>query len=143
MPAYVEHANLTVPDMDAAIRFLQTACPEFVVRHDTIHPVSGIRWVHVGTPESYLALQEPHKGRDPEDHRRPYDDIGVNHLGIVVDDLAAVEARLEAAGYERGMAGDPHPARKRNYWYDSAHFEWEFIEYLTADRDQRNDYGKG
>lgn len=140
MTAYLEHANITVPDMDAAIAFLTTACPEFAIRHDTIHPVSGIRWVHLGTPTSYFALQEPHKGRTPEDHRRPYDDIGVNHLGLIVDDFDAVEARLEAAGYKRGMPVEPHPARKRAYWYDHAGFEWEFIEYLTDDLDQRNDY---
>lgn len=142
MPAYLEHANITVPDIDAAIAFLQTACPEFAIRHDTIHPVSGIRWVHIGTPDSYFALQSPHLGRDPEDHRRPYDDIGINHLGIVVDDFDAVEERLAAAGYRRGMEVDPHPSRKRSYWHDHANFEWEFIGYLTGDRVMRNDYSR-
>ncbi|HYE76529.1 MAG TPA: VOC family protein, partial [bacterium] len=50
MPAYLEHANITVPDIDAAIAFLTTAFPEFQVRHDSgPRPGDEIRWVHVGT----------------------------------------------------------------------------------------------
>jgi len=140
MDPYLEHANITVPEMDAALDFLRVACPTWQIRHDAIHPVSKLRWVHVGTPDSYLALQEPHSGRTPEDHRRPYDDIGINHLGIVVPDFDALAARLDAAGYRRGMEVDPHPARKRAYWFDHAGFEWEFIEYLTSDPADRHDY---
>lgn len=33
MQAYVEHANITVADIDQAITFLQTALPDFKIRH--------------------------------------------------------------------------------------------------------------
>ncbi len=45
MAAYLEHANITVPDVDAAIAFLKLVEPGFAVRRDAIHE-SGYRWVH-------------------------------------------------------------------------------------------------
>lgn len=141
MPTYLEHANITVPDLDAAITFLTTAFPEFQVRHDS-GPKDGheIRWVHIGTPASYIALQEPHKEQAPRDLRNPYNDIGINHLGWITDDFDGVIARLEAAGYRPGMPTVPHPQRKRAYYYDHAGFEWEIIQYLSEDLALRNDY---
>ena len=140
MPAYLEHANITVPDMDAAIAFLTTAFPEFRVRHDAVNAISGIRWVHVGTDASYIALQTPHHPDTAKDLRDPYNDIGINHLGFVVEDFDGVTARLAAASYKPGMEVDPHPHRKRAYWYDHAGFEWEIIEYLSEKPEERNDY---
>ncbi len=57
MSIRLEHANLIVRDVDETIRFLRTAFPEFRVRGEgkTWH---GVRWVHVGTDETYLALVE-------------------------------------------------------------------------------------
>jgi hypothetical protein len=34
MVAYLEHANITVPDIGAAIAFLQVVEPRLAVRHD-------------------------------------------------------------------------------------------------------------
>ena len=39
------------------LRFLQTAFPEFVVRAEGLG-LRGERWLHVGTDETYLALNE-------------------------------------------------------------------------------------
>ena len=36
MHARLEHANLCVRDIDRTVRFLQTAFPEFRIRHDEI-----------------------------------------------------------------------------------------------------------
>ncbi len=33
MPLRLEHANLIVRDIDVTVRFLQTAFPEFKIRH--------------------------------------------------------------------------------------------------------------
>ena len=44
MAVRMEHANLTVRDIDGMIRFLQTAFPEFQVRRD-IKSQDGSRWV--------------------------------------------------------------------------------------------------
>jgi catechol 2,3-dioxygenase-like lactoylglutathione lyase family enzyme len=139
MVAYLEHANITVPDIDAAIAFLQVVEPVFTVRHDAT-PEGSYRWAHVGTDHCYIALQEPHLHANPQHMQRPYKDYGVNHLAWVVDDLSAVVARLEASGYRRGIAVAPHPYRRRAYYYDAAGFEWEIVEYLSDKPEERHVY---
>ncbi|OAN14114.1 lactoylglutathione lyase [Photobacterium jeanii] len=137
MEPYVEHANITIKDINQTIRFITTAIPEFQVRHqgETEH----YRWCHVGTEHSYLALQEV-VARDSTD-RQPYVDVGINHIGLVIDDVDAAKSRLLAAGYrENPMAATAHPWRKRIYFFDSSDVEWEFIEYLTDDAAKKNDY---
>ncbi len=57
MGVRLEHANLLVRDVDASIRFLQTAFPEFEICHDGTD-AKGMRWVHIGTHETYVALNE-------------------------------------------------------------------------------------
>jgi len=139
MTAYLEHANITVPDIDATIAFLTTVEPSFRVRHDET-PEGSYRWVHIGSDQSYIALQEPHLGSSPRSAGHPYKDYGVNHLAWVVDNLAAVTERLEEKGYRKGIPVEAHPHRKRVYYYDAAGFEWELIEYLTGTSEERNAY---
>jgi catechol 2,3-dioxygenase-like lactoylglutathione lyase family enzyme len=136
---YLEHANLTVPDIDAAIEFLKTIDPQIEVWHDET-PIGSYRWAHVGIGDSYIALQEPHLGIQPENNRRPYKDFGINHLGWVVTDLDTVVARLEAADYRKGIPGEEHRFRRRVYYYDHAGLEWELIEYRTERREERFSY---
>ena len=96
MAVRLEHANLTVRDIEEMIRFLQTAFPEFRVRGEGISQ-DGSRWVHVGTQETYIALS-PAK---PEPERRwtPYRGLqGVNHLAYEVDDIYATCAHLMKLG---------------------------------------------
>jgi len=57
MNARLEHANLLVRDVDATIRFLQTAFPEFRIRFDARLP-DGTGWMHIGTQETYIALAQ-------------------------------------------------------------------------------------
>src|ERR1700675_5008425 len=52
MATRLEHANVCVRDLDAMIRFLETAFPEFHVRGEGTSN-DGTRWVHVGTDETY------------------------------------------------------------------------------------------
>jgi hypothetical protein len=53
MAVRLEHANLTVRDIDATLRFLRAAFPEFRVRFDGRDP-DGTRWCTSGrtTPTS-------------------------------------------------------------------------------------------
>ena len=139
MKTYLEHVNITVPNIDAAIAFLKAIDPGFWVRYDETPPGS-YRWAHVGNDDFYVALQGPHPGSEPLDFRPTYTNYGVNHAGFVVNDLDAVVRRLEHAGYKRGMDTEGHPHRKRAYYFDSAGFEWEVLEYLSDDPDKRNSY---
>ena len=139
MVAFLEHADITVPDIDAAIAFLQVVEPRLVVRHDET-PEGSYRWAHIGVENCYIALQEPHLGSDPQESRRPYKDYGVNHLGWVVDDFDAVIGRLNAHGYREGIPGEDSRYRQRAYYYDAAGFEWEIVAYRTEKLGERYSY---
>jgi len=139
MGSYLEHANITVPDIDAAIAFLQVIEPRLIVRHDET-PEGSYRWAHIGLGDCYIALQEPHLGSEPANNRRPNKDFGVNHLGWVVDDFSAVIERLEANGYGKGIPGESNRYRKRAYYSDLTGFEWEIVTYLTESIKERFSY---
>jgi catechol 2,3-dioxygenase-like lactoylglutathione lyase family enzyme len=140
MVAYLEHVNMTVPDIDAATAFLRVVEPALTVRHDAT-PEGSYRWAHVGAGNCYIALQEPHLDSEPADCHRPYKDYGVNHIGWVVDDIDATIDRLKAAGYEEGLPGESSRFRRRAYFYDSAGFEWEIVAYNSEDLSERYSYG--
>jgi len=134
----LEHANLSVTDVDAMTRFLITAMPGFAVRGEGLDD-AGRLWRHVGDADFYVALQAVPAARP----RDPYgNDTGLNHLGWEVDDVAALERRLRAAGFEPNMHADGHPARRRVYFFDSEGNDWEFVQYLSTDPAERNDYGR-
>lgn len=60
------------------IRFLETAFPEFQVRGEGKNQ-DGLRWVHIGTNETYIALSPANA--QPEKRWVPYRGLpGVNHL---------------------------------------------------------------
>jgi len=138
MTVRLDHANLIVRDIDEMIRFLQTAFPDFRVRGGGTGP-TGARWVHVGNDDAYLALNEA--TRDAAEPWVPYDGKpGLNHLGFEVDDVAALRARLAAAGYPDTTVHNAHPHRRRVYFNDLEGNDWEFVEYLSDDPAARHDY---
>ncbi|MBT3270403.1 VOC family protein [Candidatus Poribacteria bacterium] len=134
----IEHANITVPDLDAAITFLTTAFPEFQVRGRGVSDTDAgpKQWVHLGTDAAYIAIEQNAKPSDSD--RRPYRDNGVNHLGFVVDDVDGVIERLAAGGYRTGIPVEPHAHRKRAYFPDHSGAEYEFVEYYSDDPAERN-----
>lgn len=141
MTVRLEHANLCVTDIDAMIRFLVTAFPEFHVRADQTG-ADGSRWVHFGNDESYLALSAAWSR--PEQPWTPYSGSpGVNHLGYEVDDAEALRARMLAAGFEESTVPNDHPHRRRVYFLDPEGNDWEFVQYLSTDPAERNDYEIG
>jgi catechol 2,3-dioxygenase-like lactoylglutathione lyase family enzyme len=120
------------------IQFLQTAFPEFHIRHEGTNTQSG-RWVHVGTDDTYIALNEANQ--DPTDRRQPYSGKpGLNHLGYEVEDVEALRLRMVDAGYRDSTIPNDHPHRRRVYFYDPEGNDWEFVQYLSANPDDRNDY---
>ena len=137
---YLEHANVTVPDIDASIEFLLTLEPNFQVRHDE-QPKDSYRWAHIGSDQFYIALQEPELGTQaPYADHKSYRNFGVNHLAWVVEDFEATKKRLLDKGYELVMDATPHPHRKRAYFHDNAGGEWEIIGYNTSNPAERNAY---
>ncbi len=134
--SYVEHANVTVRDLDRAVDFIQTALPDFAVRGRGMGLTGP--WLHIGTERSYVAFQQEHP--EAHGHRRAYVDSGINHVGFVVEDAGAVARRLREAGYREGFKAPEHAHRRRIYFYDRDDIEWEFVQYTSDDAALRNDY---
>ena len=131
----IEHCNITVPDIDAAIAFLQLVAPDFKVRRDE-HSPDSFRWVHIGNDDYYIALEEPHSGSGPKKNAG-YINYGVNHIALIVPSVAEIEAKLDALGYKRSIEAPVEQHRKRVYFYDNGGFEWEFVEYLSEQADEK------
>mgnify|MGYP001817855147 CR=1 FL=1 len=138
MSIHLEHANLSVRDVDGMIGFLTTAFPEFRIRAEG-KTWAGARWVHIGTDETYLALTEA--TADALEPWVPYaGKPGTNHLGYEVDDVQGIRERLAAAGYRDTTVPNAHPHRRRVYFHDGEGNDWEFVEYSSTDPADRNDY---
>src|ERR1700746_1363800 len=132
------HASLVVDDRNAMIQCRQTAFPQSKVRGEG-KSRDGSRWVHVGTDETYIALSPARE--EPEKHWIPYQgQPGVNHLAYEVDDVEALCKRMKSAGYKDSTPPNAHPYRKRRYFYDPEGNDWEFVQYLSENPAERNDY---
>lgn len=134
----LEHANFIVRDVHGMIRFLQTVFPDFRVRRDEVSD-DGIRWVHVGTDETYIALNEAQT--EPAEQWVPYSGKpGVNHLAYEVDDAAGLRERMLTVGFKESTPPNSHPHRRRVYFFDPEGNDWEFVQYFTEDRRLLHDY---
>jgi catechol 2,3-dioxygenase-like lactoylglutathione lyase family enzyme len=138
MSVRLDHANLNVADVDETARFLETAFPDFRIRAEG-KKWNGDRWLHIGNDQVYLALTQARSA--PAEKWVPYGaKPGTNHLGFEVDDVAEVRRRLAAAGYRDTTVPNAHPYRRRVYFADREGNDWEFVQYLSDDPAQRNDY---
>jgi len=138
MSVRLEHANLCVRDVDEMARFVRTAFPEFEVRGEG-KTLLGARWLHVGTDQTYLALQG--SLQEAAEAWVPYSQKpGTNHLGYEVSDVEALRQRMLSAGYAESTEPNEHPHRRRVYFHDSEGNDWEFVEYASDDPAERNDY---
>ncbi len=128
----IEHVNITVPDIDAAIKFLRIVAPDFEVRRDE-KPSNSYRWVHIGNSDYYFALEEPHLDADAEPQKplKTYKNYGINHIALVVSNIEKVVEKLESGGYKKSIEAPVEKYRKRAYCFDEAGFEWELVEYLS------------
>lgn len=125
--ARLEHANITVTNPTATAALL---CDLFGwhIRWQGPAMQTG-RVVHVGTDASYVALfsyGDPAPARDDSYRTR----AGLNHIGVEVDDLDAVEAKVKAAGYAPENHGNYEPGR-RFYFTEENGVEIEVVSYQT------------
>ena len=99
----------------------------------------GDRWVHVGSDDTYLALQSARA--DSSEAWVPYGGRpGMNHLGYEVSDVESLRQRMLAAGFRESTVPNQHPHRRRVYFHDPEGNDWEFVEYATHSVAERNDY---
>ena len=64
---------------------------------------------------------------------------GTNYLGFEVDDVEQLCER-RTAGYVDSTVPNSHPFRKLVYFNDAEGNDWEFVEYLSQEPLERNDY---
>lgn len=122
---HLEHVNITVPDPRASAAIL---CDLFGwhIRWEGPALNDGFT-VHVGDDDSYLALYAPAYQLAPEPER--YTKVaGLNHVGVVVEDLAGTEARVKAAGYTPFNHADYEPG-ERFYFNGPDGIEFEVVHY--------------
>jgi catechol 2,3-dioxygenase-like lactoylglutathione lyase family enzyme len=138
-PAFVEHINATVQDIDRAVRFITTALPEWRVRGGGTIDWYGkpVRWLHVGDEMNYIALQSGGNGPGPDWQSHA---TAIKHVGIVVPSLPAVVERLRAAGFDVDHWGGETAHRRSVYVMLGDDFQVEFVEYKTQDTALRNVY---
>jgi len=138
MTTRLEHANLIVRDLEGIVAFVRTAFPDFRIRMQG-KGWGGERLMHVGNDETYLALHEARA--EPAERWVPYaGKPGLNHLGYEVEDVEALRERMKRSGYQDTTVPNAHPHRRRVYFHDPEGNDWEFVQYLSDDPAQRNDY---
>ena len=126
--AMLEHVNVTVSDpLKTAERLSLLFGWRIRWQGEAIH---GGHSVHVGADDSYVALyRRPEKLGDNADSYRTQG--GLNHIGVLVDDLDNVEAKVLQLGYEPHSHADYEPGR-RFYFHDEDQIEFEVISYAKA-----------
>jgi len=125
--ATLEHVNVTVSDPEKTANML---CDLFgwSIRWHGPSKLDGYTY-HVGTPNDYLAIYS--YGKTVDSGVSSYQTKGgLNHIGIVVDDLDQAERRIKAAGYKTHSHGDYEPGR-RFYFHDDDGIEFEVISYRS------------
>lgn len=123
--ARLEHVNLTVAD-PADTGALLCRLFDWEIRWEGPALNNGYT-VHVGSDSDYVALYSV--GTPSEPATESYQVRGgLNHIGIVVDDLDAVEQRVISEGYTPTNHGSYEPGR-RFYFVDKNTVEYEIVSY--------------
>lgn len=123
-PSFLEHVNVTVRDPQATAELYRDLFG-WTIRWSGkgIHDGDVC---HVGDAHSYVAVYSRGGTDQPGD---TYATIGgLNHLGVVVGDLDAVEAKIRAAGFVTRNHADYEPGR-RFYFDDPDGIEIEVVSY--------------
>ena len=125
MKTHLEHLNVTVPDIQATADMLVHVFG-WRLRWEGDAKNDG-RSIHVGEDDSYLALYSPGKPLTAAESSYGLTH-GLNHIGVVVDDIDAVEARVKGLGLIPYSHGDYEPGR-RFYFEDPQGLEIEVVQY--------------
>ncbi|MCH2165011.1 MAG: VOC family protein [Marinovum sp.] len=123
--AHLEHVNLTVTDAHATAAVLR----EIFGWHIRWEGKTTQGWdaVHVGSDGSYIAMFSAPNPENflPDKYSAPG---AMNHIGVVVDDLAVAETKVRAAGFSPHAHFDYEPG-ERFYFIGHDAVEYEVISY--------------
>lgn len=120
----IEHVNVSVSDADRSAELMQRIFGWQVRWSGPAR--DGGRSVHVGSDEHYLALYTSPEPAELE--TKLIKGYPLNHIGVEVADLDAVEARVSREGLEPFAHGDYEPGR-RFYFLDPDGIEYEVVSY--------------
>lgn len=121
----LEHVNISVTDPRATAAILSDLFG-WHTRWEGAAKDNGYS-VHVGDDDSYLALYAPSGGQSPVGDTYHLTG-GLNHVGVVVDDLDTVEAKVKAKGYATHSHADYEPGRR--FYFDGPDgIEFEVVAY--------------
>ncbi|QYJ85419.1 VOC family protein [Shewanella mesophila] len=136
---HLEHVNLVVRNITASLAFYQAAFPHWTVRGGGKGTWYGKprNWIHFGDDYQYLAFNDDGEAdnRDLTGHQ-----VGLAHFAFVTHDLDGLCNRLEKAGFNVDKDGASDPYRRNVYFIDPDGFEVEFVQYLTDQPNERNNY---
>lgn len=125
----IEHVNITVSDPDRAARLMQLLFGWQIRWQGPAR--DGGRTIHVGSGQHYIALYTGRGGAAPAGTFAKGQPL--NHIGVEVDDLDAVEAKVVGAGL-RPFAHDDYDPGRRFYFLDPDGIEYEVVSYQASDR---------
>ena len=83
--------------------------------------------MHIGNDTQYVALFTPPEGAN-SGVSSYHTTGGLNHIGIVVNDLEAAEVVVKAQGFTPKNHADYNPGR-RFYFHDHDGIEYELVQY--------------
>lgn len=120
----LEHVNITVTDPQRSAELFNELFG-WHIRWEGPSMLGG-RTIHVGSEDQYLAVytNEDVEAADPNFRKG----VPLNHVGVVVEDLDAVEEKVKAAGLEPFGHEDYDPGR-RFYFFDWNGIEFEVVSY--------------
>ena len=123
--AMLEHVNFTVKNPEEAAQQLVQIF-DWTIRWSG-PSLGGGTTVHVGTDELYLALYTPVDGVSdaPESYTIKG---GLNHVGVLVDDLQSAEQRVLDAGLKTHSHQTYDPG-SRFYFHTEDGIEFEVVSY--------------
>ena len=126
--ARLEHVNVTVNDPKATAAVLSDLFGWHTRWEGAA--INGGFTVHVGSDDSYVALYTGPGGNEGQTEavNTYLQRGGLNHIGVVVEDLDAVEVAVKARGYATHSHADYEPGR-RFYFHEENGVEIEVVCY--------------
>ena len=131
--AMLEHVNITVSDPQKTAA-LMCALFDWEIRWQGEAKLGGYT-VHVGAEDNYVAVYAHAPLHAPAQKEQHVPEVltydtrgGLNHIGVVVEDIEAAEQRVLDRGFKPHNHGDYEPGR-RFYFLDDDGIEFEIISY--------------
>lgn len=133
----LEHVNLVVKDIAASLHFYQAAFPEWKIRDSGTAEWSGKprEWLHFGDDNTFLTFNDNAEtaARDLLGHQ-----AGIAHFAFEINNIKALQQRLQSAGFKHRIRGEDNPYRHNIYYIDPDGNEIEFVQYFSDLTKERN-----